>query len=566
MGPGRPIAVIVIVSIAAFVPMLVAGLANGDNIVFNLAWEQAFSKQLFAGEGYPRWLSDLNCGAGSAVFYFYAPLPFYVLAAVRGVLPGDVAGTTVLGVGQWVLLLASGLALFALAKRRTSAWPAAIAACLYMLLPYHYEYDLWRRQAIGEFAAFAVMPIIVLFATSESMHRRAIAGLAVSYGLLVFCHLPTALLFSIALGAILLLRASRHRSVHVLVGQGAGIGLGLMLAAIYLVPALLTQEFVSIERLWNAYHTYETWLLFDGKSAPNALFEAGLARNLISCTAAVVMCAVGASRGSWRRAVAELAPWLLVTAMAVVLTTGLSTPIWAAAKTLQKVQFPWRFFAILDLAVAMSFAVALHALLQTRAKLAIAGCIGAAIAIAIGMSGYRQMGVRHESRRHPNEIATRDRDVAGGFCCTYEYVPRGFKHDIFAYRPTLAKLPRVHVEKGDAKVEIDTWQPRHIRLDVDAREPSVVRIKQFFYPSWRARVDDGTSTPNELKVAATPGSALLTVAVPAGKNSVDVVLQPLPEERYGLALSGVGLLGVLLLVGWRRRKPVASTTRRQRSC
>ena len=65
----------------ACLPLILIGPQTGDSLYTNLSWASQFTEELFAGQWYPRWLAGLNAGAGSPVFFFYAPLPFYVTAA-----------------------------------------------------------------------------------------------------------------------------------------------------------------------------------------------------------------------------------------------------------------------------------------------------------------------------------------------------------------------------------------------------------------------------------------------------------------------------------------------------
>ena len=80
-----------------------------------------------------------------------------------------------------------------------------------MLLPYHFEINLWRRQDIGELANYIWMPLILYYTEKMFDGRHAFAGLAVSYALMMLSHLPSALLFSICLGCfVIVLLWTRH--------------------------------------------------------------------------------------------------------------------------------------------------------------------------------------------------------------------------------------------------------------------------------------------------------------------------------------------------------------------
>src|SRR5690348_2282877 len=81
-------------------PAFVAGHIISDNSFLNVNWSRGFSEQLFAGYLYPRWLPEMNAGAGSPVFYFYGPLPFYLTAPFELVVSPRLAVL----LGMWLML------------------------------------------------------------------------------------------------------------------------------------------------------------------------------------------------------------------------------------------------------------------------------------------------------------------------------------------------------------------------------------------------------------------------------------------------------------------------------
>ena len=94
-----------------------------------------------------------------------------------------------------------------------SAAAACIAAIVYLLLPYHLEIDLWRRQAFGEFTAYLWIPLILIFTRRIVSSSRGFTGLAASYAGLLYTHIPVALLFSPFLLAYAVLYAPRDELV-----------------------------------------------------------------------------------------------------------------------------------------------------------------------------------------------------------------------------------------------------------------------------------------------------------------------------------------------------------------
>lgn len=189
-------------------PALVAGHIINHSSILNVLWSEGFSRELLAGNLYPRWLPELSRGAGSPVFYFYGPLPFYLIA------PFSLLADTRLAVvlGCWLMLALSGLAFFALARAFVGPAAALLSALVYMAMPYHLLADVWVRGALGEQAAFALIPLCLLCAVRLGGRLRYAFGLAVCFSGLLLSHLPSALLFTPVLVGFCLWTAAKERS------------------------------------------------------------------------------------------------------------------------------------------------------------------------------------------------------------------------------------------------------------------------------------------------------------------------------------------------------------------
>jgi hypothetical protein len=73
----RPLHLVILLMYGAFLtwPALSTGYIPSRDVLIHLLWSTNFSDQLWAGEGYPRWLDQMNGGLGSPVFFFYARFP-----------------------------------------------------------------------------------------------------------------------------------------------------------------------------------------------------------------------------------------------------------------------------------------------------------------------------------------------------------------------------------------------------------------------------------------------------------------------------------------------------------
>ncbi len=76
----------------------------------------------------------MNEGAGSPAFFFYAPVPFYIVS-FGAAFCASCAITIKLAVGEWLLFIFSGITFYVFAREIARPWPALFGALLYMLLP-----------------------------------------------------------------------------------------------------------------------------------------------------------------------------------------------------------------------------------------------------------------------------------------------------------------------------------------------------------------------------------------------------------------------------------------------
>ena len=111
-----PLALIGLAAFVVWSPTL-AIPAPGDSFGYDLEWSRQFSQLLLAGDAYPRWMPASFDGLGSPAFYFYSPLPFFVVALISGAAGGLASAA--------LQLKLAGLALFAVSGWSMYAWPAS---------------------------------------------------------------------------------------------------------------------------------------------------------------------------------------------------------------------------------------------------------------------------------------------------------------------------------------------------------------------------------------------------------------------------------------------------------
>jgi hypothetical protein len=554
-----PYLTLLLLSACICAPLLWYGAPNGHSIEYNLVWLSNFSAQLAQGDVYPRWLMGMNHGAGSPVFYFYAPLPFYILS-IPAFLFGASKLVLQLGVGEWLLIALSGMAFYRFARARFAMQPAWLAAALYMLLPYHLEINLWWRQDIGELTNYIWMPLALHYADRLLAGERAIAGMALIYAAMMLSHLPSTLLFSIGLGCYVLVVAWRRHKARELVAFGIAIMIGIALAGLYWVPALFSEQYVRSEKLWTPYFDFHYWF-FPIEGLPQIVghdnvFALRLFAMIGLTSAIFVLAWLNAYR--WRHVVGRTALFssLALIAVAWFLMSPWSETVWETLPELWKVQFPWRIAMVVDLATAIALLHSLHCLDRYRDYVS-----GLAMAAVAGLLIYSFGSTNVLQKLDPFDnawwVTGRDQAVRNGLDAP-EYTTIWNPATTADTSSGIAGMPEVAFDRGNGRVETKTWRPRHIELHTDLQRPTLLRVRQFYFPNWQATIAplpdmDGSSAATPITLQPDTDTGLLTIAMPAGQHSATLRLGPLPQEIIGGLVSIGGLLAWWGALWWQRR-------------
>ncbi len=580
---------ILVVGLAVSVPIVVWGFCLGEPI--HLIWARRFAEQLWSGELYPRWLMDMNSGLGSPTFFFYGSIPFYVSSLFQTVVPQGDLGWPAIGLSASFALVASAFAAFAWLRQVVGRNGALAGALAYMLLPYHLEIDHLVRFAFAECWALVWLPLVLAGAHRCILgDKRAVVPLALAYALLVMTHPPSTLLFSavpVAYAACMAPRGQVRLAVTLVVG---GMFLGGMLGAIYLLPALMTQAYVSVQDTTSGYFSYAQHFLFttaplDLPGRSQAFVDYALAfraamNRAVRITAAIALGAylvtlllargerrAASSAGIDRHSADQFrfaSFWVVIALASLFMMSTASAGIWSALPTLQKVQFPWRFNILLLCAAAAIFAAACASLIEHIAEmrkkdaqrpssvLVLTSIITAGIVALIAAQLLRAANTLNEihaaGRGVPAQIFVMDYGGARPSTLRKEYfTPEVLEH-------LGQSLPQAGIVRGTGSVEVIGWRPRNIVLAVDAKTDVQLVVKQLYYPGWSAR-SRGESTV--FPVAPADPIALVSIQLPPGKREILVALDASIPERTGQLLSAVALIAIVVIAWRNRRRMVA---------
>ncbi|HSE38708.1 MAG TPA: 6-pyruvoyl-tetrahydropterin synthase-related protein, partial [Blastocatellia bacterium] len=335
---------------------------------------EQFDKVLRSGVIYPRWVPDINHGYGILTLIYYPPGFFYLTSAFHAIF-NDWLNT--LFVITALALSASGLALYFLARNFYGQLASAVAAVLYMMLPMH-MLDLYWRGGLPQFIGYIFPPMVIYFAykLGREGKPRHYAGFAIFYGLHLLIHLPVSLMFTYALAFYAAFWAIKERDWRIGARFTGAMALGLLLSAIYWLPAALEtkyayefasdmfpyhQSYITLAPVLDSNPYYDLWRLLNNIFAFNAL--ALIVTILVLRYVRRARPAAGAVAGQW----SPLGMWITMGVATTFMSTSFSGYISQLLPKIQVTVPAWRWLAIAAMFTSLIVAAAIDALRRQTA-------------------------------------------------------------------------------------------------------------------------------------------------------------------------------------------------------
>jgi hypothetical protein len=342
-----------------------------------------------------------------------------------------------------------------------------------------------------------------------------------------------------ALGGFLFWRSDRRLAFAV--SASAALAVGTALAAIYLVPALQLQDFISADYWWSGKFQVESRLLTHAGawSLPLEPFFGAIAFGAAALAAWIGWL-------GWRSRDARLVFWAGVVILVFAAATGLVPGFWSLP-LMAKAQFPWRALTIQDFAFVTLIALAPRAALPIAPAVFAALVVGNAVALGRDLAGP-------PARTPPGYGAASFPTSADA----PEYLPRGMLTmgaDGPAPAVALARLAAQPPALGASLEATDAAGGLDLTPQSGAR---IVVLRRFYFPAWRAACDG-----RALAVQPSGPGRLVSFAPPPGARRCRAWVGETGAERRGGALAGAGLAAFGLYAAWlaaaarRARRPAA---------
>jgi hypothetical protein len=534
--------------------------SNAHDIEFHLNTWLELQRGLTETHTYPQWAEGANFTLGEPRFVFYPPISLVIGALTLDVVPLRWAP----GIFVFFSVALSAACMWMLAKAFVDHRWALLASALYALNPY-LLLSAYTRAAYAELllAAFAPLIILALLRTVEGSWRWT-AVLAVTYGAAWMTNMPGSVLLSYSLVLMAVLLSAYVRSWKSLLRVAAGMALGLGFAASFLAPVLRERPWVQSDSVIECSTCVQHNFLFTKartKEPVHERFNHQLSVALASeMLAGLIAIGALAMRREFRdrRAVA-LAVLLAVSSIMMFSPTLL---LWKYLPELKFVQFPWRMGFILNCTLIVLLVIALQRIsLKPRIAIAAVLVIAAAIVPWTWVPNWRALefdklssnfqsgfyGVQEYAPEHLNDV---------------QEVPRGYPPiDLGACGDTLRTEQTdtgMRYTCGTTMATVERWDARARVLHVQTLEPTTITIMQYWYPTWRVRINGKSANFEEV----TDDVPFVRVNVPAGELTLEVIDETPTVKKLARVISALSLLiAVIIFAKDRRSEPVLAAVR-----
>ncbi|MCG3211711.1 MAG: hypothetical protein FOGNACKC_05357 [Anaerolineae bacterium] len=549
-------------SVVAWAPLLTpAYFFNAHDARHSVFFLVEFDQTFRDGYLWPRWAPDFAFGYGYPLFNMYAPLAFY--AAELLVLLG--LGFTAAVKSVYVLAtIAAGLGMVGFARRLFGPLAGLLAAVVYMVVPFHLL-EIFVRSAYAEYVSLAVIPFVFWAFTeliaAPGRRRLALAGLA--YGLLALTHHTSFFTFTPVLVVYILYLILGKSKLNVmalaryaLFAAGAGL-LGVLLAAIYLLPVLAETSYIKVEQWTSGSYSYlqhfvyfsqffkEAWGY--GYAGPGPVDDLSFQLGIVVFVLLAFALVVSIGRSYPHRYTAIF--FFGATLVAVLLMSPLAGPVWQVIPIASLVQFPWRLLAVTAFTMSMVSAALVAGLNagdhHPTGELSPALYL-LALVMVLGSFGYTvpQYTDIPAWAETPLAVVNWDRasivDRVGMVSVTAEQPQTSpMEAQYLAGQP----LTTAGIIAGQGTVAMLHHGGASDRVKVTAQTPVTFQFYTYDYPGWQVWLDG-----QPLAHRYEPPHGLITVDLPAGEHEVDLRMGSTPPRTLGAILSGLALAAIIALL------------------
>lgn len=534
------ISLLILITLPTILPFFNSRFFYTQDYIF-IARLNQMSAALSDGHFPVRWAPDLRFG--EPTFNYYAPLPYYIGAAIH------FFGLDFIRTAKALFILSSlfsALAMYLFAGKLFGEKGAILATILYTYAPYR-AVDLYVRGALSESFAFIFFPLIFYASVLlvEKVTIPKITFLSLSLAGLFLTHNVTTLMLAPFLGLFwmfLILTRRRRAALFPLVGSSI---LGLAVAASFLLPAFFEREFIQTKYLTVGYFDFRAhFVAFYQFFSPyfgygsslwgpvdDMSFQIGLAHWAVLILAAIS----GFIFRKDKKKLLILGFFGGCFLLSVFLQHNKSAFIWEAIPIMAFIQFPWRFLAVSIFLVSIIGGL-MAGYFKDKIKLLYFVLIAAVI-----VSNLPYFKPRNYVEDSFFDKFLKTESMQSGVDLTKDYFPIWVRIDRVEYFGT----PRAI--SGEAVVSDFVQKTAQAKGSIEVLSDAQIEMPVTYFPGWQLRANGEIVNLSEPSI-----QGLVTFYLPRGNYRINLELKDTPVRIAGNAISLISISGLILLLIYKR--------------
>jgi len=577
--------IVIVTILVSILPLLNSKYPQTHDFNLYPVLQYEFDQGIREGHLLPRWSDDFWLGLGSPVFNFIQPLFFY-LAEIFGLI-----GFSLVVSIKFVIILSFILGFWSMYLLSREFWgkqAAVLTAVVFTLFPYHLAM-VYIRGAFAEFLALSLIPLVLFLFIRFIKTKKIFYGLIGSLVLaLLFLSHNIQSLFFLPVLIIYLAYVYRKDLKKMYKKTAAFIVLGLGLAAFFILPALFELKHLELIGLNKGDYNYHNFFLsfvdlLPPKWSSYDYFQIG-AVGLIILLMSVYYFFIK-RRTLKDDQLRNLVFFLTAIFVFSFLSLSASAFFWENLPLVSFAQFPWRLlsYQVLGVSFVSGFLFSqvffkISSLKKKSLNLSLAGFfIIILVANFVFIKPFGFLPIESDSNYHPFKQAFKDAVVFKGMDPTQEnldksnsilknfplefaylfnsipfIVPRGVLLEEFIKEAcntviTLAvfdeeerfdelysKINTVSGEINWEQIQVNNYQQTY---DLEASVDSKIYINQFWFPGWRAYLDD-----KQVTIDHDNNLQLMTFDIPQGNHRLELRFKTTLIRRVAVSISLLSLI------------------------
>lgn len=437
-----------------------------------------------------RWARNLGFGYGAPMFSFYAPLPYYLGAALAFVV------TPILAVKLLFIITVIGSFIgIQHAVTTKHKYAGLLAAVAFTYMPYH-ALNIYVRGALGEL--FGMMFFIFTWVGIKELAKhktsKHLVFTAASYAALVLSHN-----LSIIMGTpFLVLHAvyqiwSAKRPRQLARSYISAILLGLGLASFFLVPMVVERSSIAISELVTGDGDYSKHFVFARQLWDSPWGRGGSIEGIYDGISFEIgklylVLGIGAIITLWKNGSTSQKKYGLILSLglctALLLTNSRSHMLWEASSYLRFIQFPWRF--LFYAGFFLSLLIGTHTGWLTRRPLPVTLL---SVSMMVWYLNYFKAAPDTPDYTYNTSRETITSQVSATLP---EYLPASLNHLVMGDK---TEAPTPISSRFTDQVEIIQDKTHYFEIRVTNWKEADIPIYIFQFPGWRFWIDDQLVLP-----------------------------------------------------------------------